>query len=391
MFTRLQKLKTKLISASRISNSIKNDKIIDYLDLLNENGLYINENLNIINKNIQTKKRKRSDDDLDIDLTNKKKSSFDYIVENGYLFEYKIIDKIKELMKNNNELKELKELTETNIHINCINTINIIKENKHTIILGSVLINKYDNTWGKPDLIVKGSWINKYIQEKNNNLNINKWYIIDIKSSTILLINNGDNISTKILYSVYKSQIYIYTQALNNLLKDSLINNDVKFGFIMGSKYKFILNKNKIIKNSFERLAIFDFDFDKKKGIYWDKIIKSSVEWINELRSNWKDYSINPINKDELYPNMKNNYCKNWQNIKKNIAFSNKEISLLWYCNIINRDNVWNKGIKSYTDIKLTPELLGINNKDSKYIILNSMLKLLHEKKNYILDKKNNL
>ena len=392
--TRQQKktLKNNLISATRISNSIKNDKLLDYLDLLDEKGLNVNENLIVGRKRSYSKDYENSREyNFETHPNKKKKTSFDYIVESGYLFEYDIINKIKNMMDSKGELDKLIDIGEKDINLNCSKTIQVIKKNKHSIILGSVLINPNNNTWGKPDLIVKGCWICQYIQEKFFGLDINKWYIIDIKSSTIQLINGGEDISSKLLYSVYKSQIYVYTQALNILLNEYGMTNNVCLGFVLGKKYKYVSNKNQIVKNSFDSMGVIDFEKEMNKGIDWKKMINSSIEWINDLRTNWVNFTLNPINRDELYPNMKNTYNKNWYGIKKNVANVNKELSSLWYCGLTNRDRAWAKGIKSYMDENLTPEILGFDNSDSKYNIINTMLKLLHNKKNnYILEKKNN-
>jgi hypothetical protein len=273
--TRLQikKQKHNLISATRISNSIKNDKIIDYLDILYENGFGVSENLSTCRK--RTRSNDNTIDFAEKSIYKKKKTSFDYIVEAGYLFENDIINKIKYLMNTNGEINKLIDINEKDININCSKTIQTIINNKHSIILGSVLINSSNNTWGKPDLIVKGSWINKYIHDNIIGINVNKWYIIDIKSSTIHLINGGEDISSKLLYSVYKSQIYIYTQALNYLLNEYGQNNQVSMGFILGKKYKYVQNKNQIVKNPFDCVAIINFEKEKIKGILWDNIINS--------------------------------------------------------------------------------------------------------------------
>ena len=167
VFTRGQKKiqSTDLISATKISNSVKNDKLLDYLDILDANGLEVSENLTII------RKRSRSTDyysgyepinTQSVSQPNKKKkTSFDYIVEAGYLFEYDIIDKIKQMMKNNKQSKKLIEINEGDKYLNAMKTIQVIKKNYHSIIIGSVVINSINNTWGKPDLIVKGCWIKK--------------------------------------------------------------------------------------------------------------------------------------------------------------------------------------------------------------------------------------
>ena len=98
-----------------------------------------------------------------------------------------------------------------------------------------------------------------------------------------------------------------------------------------------------------------------------------------------------PIDNDNLYPNMKNHYDKNYKKIKKDVAYENKEITLLWNCGIKNRKIAWDNGIKKYTDDKLTPELLGINNKSNKYDIVDKMLFINKQNNlNYVVSKKNN-
>jgi len=315
------KLKNNLISATKIGNCIKNDRVLDYLDLLNNKNLSLNEELKVI------KKRSNS---FDLELSNKKqKTSFDYIVDSGYYFENEIFKKIEQMMKNNNEFNKLIKIEEKNINLNCSITIQTIKENKHNIILNSVLINNKNNTWGKPDIIAKGIWIEKYIIEKNNNLDLEKWYIIDIKSSTINLINGGEDVSSKLLYNIYKSQIYIYTEALNELMNQYNLINDVSFGFILGKKYKYILNKKNIVKNTFDCLALIDYKKEKLIGNDWSNIIYEAIKWKNNLKSNWETFELNTINNDKLYKNMKNTYDNKWNKIKKNITIINKEITIL--------------------------------------------------------------
>ncbi len=385
MLTRngLKKRKGALVAATRIGNFIKNDMIIDYLDLINENKLTLDANLEL--------KRKRSSSSGDIDFVNKKKkSSLDYIFESGYVFENDIINQIENMMFNNNEKNKIANITEKNIDLNYSQTINTIVENKHSIILGGVLINDKNNTWGKPDIIVKGEWIQKYIANTIEQLCLNKWYIIDIKSSTINLINKGEEMSSKLLYNVYKSQIYIYTQALNESLKKINIDNNVHYGFILGKKYKYIVNKNTITKKPFEYLGIVNFNKDLSNGNCWEKTITDALNWHNDLKNNWTNFKLNPINKDELYPNMKNSYDKNWHSIKKDIAYKNKEITLLWNCGIANRKLAWDNGIKNYSDPKLNSQILGFNG-NAKEIIIDSMLNLLHSDNKFILNKSNNL
>ena len=383
--TKTKCYQNELISATKISNFIKNDKILDYLDLINKKNLTLNSDLELV--------KKRSIESIEsienIESNKKMKTSFDYIMESGYYFEEIIIEEIIKKMKNENQTYKLKKITEKDIHLNCVETIKVIKENKHNIILGSILINSKNNTWGKPDLIVRGDWILKYINDNIININPNKWYIIDIKSSTINLISGGETMSSKLLYDLYKSQIYIYTEALNMLLEEYGIKNDVEYGFVLGKKYKYIQNKNIIYKKSFECLGIINYNQESEKGIIWKNIIINAIEWHNELKLNWESLKLNPINNNALYPNMKNQYDKNYHKLKKDIAIKNKEITLLWNCGIINRNLAWKNGIKRYDDPKLNVEILGLKN-SSKEKIINMMLEIIHTDKKFILDKKNN-
>jgi hypothetical protein len=393
-------LKKKLFSASKLSNFIKNDQVLDYLNKLDENGFMVNSDLNIVKKRKfeESNESIESNKSCEFNKCNQKKkikTSFDYIMSYGNQFENEIIQQIKHKMKLRNQLNKLISVEESNKYLNCDKTIKIISENRHNIILNSMLINPLDGTWGKPDLIVRGDWIQTYIPSIKINSNVisSKWYIIDIKSSTINLIAKGEELSSKLLYSVYKSQIYIYTNALNVLLnKNTKISNNVKCGFILGKRYKYVLNKNIIIKNTFDFVATIDFNKEYSKGIIWNNIISKAVKWHKYLDSNWKKLQIKPINNDVLYPNMKNTLNGNTcvYNIKKNIAQYNKEITLLWNCGLLNRKLAWSRGIKHYDDPKLNSSILGFSN-SNKELIINSMLSILHSNNNFILNKKNNL
>ena len=381
MITRSKIKDNQLFSATRLTNYIKKDCIIDYLDIVSKNNFIISTNLE--------KKRK-----LEEDKENNKcqKTSFDYIVDSGYCFEDNIIKQIREKMLLNQELKYLLKIEEKNIDKKFQLTKNFLIEKKYDIILGSVLINISNQTFGYPDLIVSGYWINKYISDCPNNIpkNRSKYYIIDIKSSTITLKSRGTEISSKLLYDCYKYQIYIYTTALNKLFEEIGIINNVDYGFVLGKKYKFIQNKNTIKLEPFDKLGVINFSSENNFGNNYEQITRDAIEWHKDLNNNWINYSLNPINRDELYPNMKNNYDKNYKKIKKDVAIQNKEITVLWNCGIKQRELAWKNGIKHYDDPKLDCKVLGLEN-TSKEIIVSLMLKMVHSNKLVFLNPKNNL
>ena len=385
MITRsMVNIKLNMFSATRLTNYIKNDCIIDYLDLINSKKLLIDiNNLNII-------KKRKINHELESECK-KKKSSFDYIVENGYIFEENIFEQIKKEMEIKKDLKNFIRIDEKNLNLNYNLTKKILLDKNYDIITGSVLINEENNTFGYPDMIVSGNWIKKYINDYPIEVcnDRSKYYIIDIKSSTITLISKGENVSSKLLYDSYKLQIYVYIKALNKLFRDNNINNDVNIGFILGKKYEYINDKKYIQKQPLERLAVINYNYEKENGFDYDIIINNAINWQIDLNNNWINFNLNPINKDELYPNMKNNYDKNWRNVKKKIAFDNKELTLLWNCGVKQRKNAWDNGIKKFDDPKLNCKILGFK-KSNKEKILSQMINILKENQLYILDKQNN-
>lgn len=363
------KRKHDLISATRISNYIRNDPIIDYLDIVAKNGYQISSSDLTLQKKTKTKTKAKSESE---DNNPPKKSSFDYIVEDGYKFEESIIAKIKSLMSKSKNLHKLITMTkheDINVYYN--ETKNIIESHKYDIILNAILINFLDNTYGYPDLIVTGSWIQQYITDPPKTEQ-HKYYIIDIKSSTIHLINNAQHVSTSTLYAGYKSQIFVYKTAL-----DQIQHCNSNYGFILGKKYKFIQNHNEIeIHNPFSRLGIIDYSYEKSKRNDIKKKVHKAINWTTDLSKNWKTYKLTPPTRIELYPNMKNSYDKTHRKLKKRIATANHEITTLWNCGIAQRNLAFKKKIKTYLNPKLTPSILGLTPESSRYKILDKMLQL---------------
>ncbi len=395
MFTRskMKNSKENLLSATSLVNYIRNDGIIDYFEIVSKNNYIIDTD-----DDFKLKKRKYSEmtspkinysNNLNQKSDSKRKTSFDYIVENGYIFEDMIFNQIKEKMKTNNDLNKLIEIDNQDFNMRFNKTCEILSNKKHDVIMGGLLINKLNNTYGYPDLIVSGKWIKKYIEDSPSVVSEKptQYYIIDVKSSSINLINGGKNVSSGLLFDGYKSQIFVYTQALN-----SILNTEISLGFILGKKYSFTLNKSKvIISNPFGKLGIIDYDYEKANGIDFSKQISDAIQWKTQLKKQWQDMHLSPIDNDNLYPNMKNHYDKNYKKIKKDVAYENKEITLLWNCGIKNRKTAWDNGIKKFTDEKLTPELLGISNKNSRYDIIDKMLFINKQNNlNVILSKNNN-
>lgn len=395
------------VSISALRNIINDDSLIDYLDLLKSKDKEIDrETLQMTNKS-------------DINTNKKRKSSFDYIVKEGLHFEKNTIKEIKRRMKYNGDYKKIVDINDENKNIDknlrYESTKNILLSQKPMVIFGAILYDDKRGIFGYPDIIVNGKFIKKYFSKRDsileeinqgkkkkrklntnesinddsepvvsaineqyvnnvgnyileNNINDNTYFIIDIKSSSLDLISGGKILSGSKNYNYYKFQTYSYNVCLNTLFKENNIENNSNIGFLMGRKYKARINKEDIYFKSFENLAIIKFDEDFSKEC--DLKCKQGRKWIiNDLRFNYINFSLNPINKYELYPNMKNTFDSKYGSIKKAIAEKNKEITLLYYCGVDKRKHCHELGIKRLDDERLNSKILGFENKSYKTII----------------------
>jgi len=363
-----------LLSATRLANYIRNDPIIDYLDIVAKNELAVSEDTLLLEPKNKVSVKKR-------------KTAFDYIVEQGYKFEEKIINKIKNFMAENNledKLITVQKYDDINTHFE--KTREIIEQYKFDVILGGILINKKNMTYGYPDIIISGSWINKFINSPPAKIiQDDMYYIIDIKSSTINLINGGKYVSCSNLIEGYKTQIWVYKEALDQIQKC-----ESNYGFILGKKYKYAQDNKEIhIKNPFYMLGLIDYSHEKDKGNDIKNKVTNAIKWNKELKRNWKKYKLYPIT-NKIRPNMKNSFDKNYKKIKRNIARKNEDLTLLWNCGVLQRSHALKSKITKYSDPKLTPEKLGLAEDSSKYNIVKSMLLTTQSNNLILINKKNN-
>jgi hypothetical protein len=349
------------IYPTSLFNSIRDDNIIDYIK-------YHDITNNIVNK------------------FSLEKLGFNYLMEDGQEFEKNIIECIKQLMINNNEIDLFYKIEYDNLEKNdhILLTNKIILQKKYDIILGAQLYNCDDNTAGYPDLIVSDKWLSKYINEKFdlNQKNIKIYYIIDIKATSITLINNGKNISNKYDYNTYKSQVLIYKNAL-----DKLQNYKTNYGFIMGKKYN---SNDKIYETPFDTLGIIDYNYEKSINKNFYEINKNAINQNKEVKS-LNDERSKRLFKRNALNNMKNKYANKYKKFKQNIADENKELSRIAY--VGNKEklkaNSW--GINKYTDKRLSSLKMGIKGK--KGVFVDKILKFVNNKnsKNLEIPFENNI
>lgn len=380
-------VKKQLFSPSGLMNYIRCDLICDYLDL------YDDDKLKSLNK----------------------VSSFDYIMDSGKEYEKQVIEKIYSM--HDPYTYHILKLEKKDKSVTCLynETINAIQSCRYDVILDSVLMNNDNSTYGYPDLIVSTRWINKYISDKIVNDDPYVYYIIDIKNSSISLINGGLNMSMNKIYECYKYQVYIYKEALNKIQVHKPKNN---YGFILGKNYKYQENGKYVnVLNPFKTLGLIDYNYQPEVNINYEKNISDAINYkrnINKkhvknviMNINKTDSDINRTDSDinnrkcrkgqgpkgisKSLINMKNNYDKNYGGIKKVLAHNSKEITAFYKCGIKQRDIAHKHNIYEYNDKRLTPELLGFMPKNSYYNIIKCMLNGMHSNKLVTVPKKNNV
>ncbi len=82
-----------------------------------------------------------------------------------------------------------------------------------------------------------------------------------------------------------------------------------------------------------------------------------SVEWVR--RSKGQGLSAEPPSQYEMYPNMKNEYNR-FSTVKRELAISQGEITLLLQCGLRARQKAFDAGVTSFYDKRCTSALMGI-------------------------------
>jgi hypothetical protein len=338
-------------TATSIKNYILNDPIIDWLQYYNITNIYSKPS-NIKNKI--------------------NKSLFEnYIIESGNNYENLVLTLIKEnypyvIIGQSYNAQSIKLYNET---------VDSLLEGIPIIIQG-VLHNYNNKTYGCPDIIIKGEYLKKIF---NINCLHNNYYIIDIKYTTIKLNANQEYILNTDYTPVYKAQLFIYTQALNNIL-----NTNIDKAFILPKKISWqkknintiIDNEYNVINKNINNIKLVTINYKLFDAFIKDNV-KNSLLWLNKMKTIGHQWSLLPKPSiKELYPNMKNNRDGYWRNIKQELSEKIKELTSVWHIGIKNRESAFNANVFSYNDERCTTKILNINSQSKIGYIINKILEI---------------
>lgn len=268
-----------------------------------------------------------------------------------------------------------------------IRTIKAIKDGI-PIIYSGLLTDEKTKTYGVPDLIVRTDFlkeicpytkVSKKDQDQRNGF---KYVIVDIKFKTLDILSDGIHLSSGKTFPAYKSQLYIYTRALNNYQK-----NKTHKAYLIGRGFKCGCDKT---MGWNVKMALIDY---KNKDSKYVQITDEAVKWYRDLIVNGKDWDKLSNRMLQMYPNMCNSRDNSWRSYIKDVAEELKDITLLWNCGPKHRLLAREQNIYRYDDPKLKPEVMGIYPNSKIYQPLNNIIKVnkLKNYKNIIMSKKLNL
>lgn len=242
-------------------------------------------------------------------------------------------------------------------------TTDLMKRGIKIIHSGS-LKNDKNNTYGLSDLLIRSDYIPVLFGDEYDSEDlyhpapklggdINYHYrVIDIKFSTLKLASDGIHLLNQGKIPAYKSQIYIYNDALSKVQ-----GYDSKKGYILGRKWKYSSCGDIFSGNScFDKLGLIDF---KDRDFDFVNKTRLAINWYRDLLFMGESWSISPPSRVELYPNM----CVDsgeWNVVKDNLARELSDITMLWQCGPKNRDNAMAHGVESWKDSNCNGKILGL-------------------------------
>lgn len=242
--------------------------------------------------------------------------------------------------------------------------------------------NHTKKTQGVIDILIRSDFLHVLtginpIPEENRltPLKVPYYVVIDIKFSTLPLRADGTHLLNSGNYPAYKSQLYIYTQAIGEITGFTS-----SYAFILGRRYSYIQKGRSFSSlNCLDKLGMINYS-----GVdagFKDQTEKA-VSWVREVRKHHKTWSLSPPSRPELYPNM----CVNsgeYNQEKKEISERLGDITQLWYCGTAQRDYSFSQGIRSWRHPGCSSSSLGVNgirantidkiikvNRDSKEVVL---------------------
>jgi hypothetical protein len=322
----------------------------------------------------------------------KNSSSINFIMEQGNIFEKKVIDELRRLPSlHSSDFVDLKGKARSVCDFEKTRDEMLLR--KTPIILGGVLHDEKEKIFGCPDVLVRTDYLDKIFTNLSSYIDTEKsrrveYAVIDIKFSTLTLMCDGLHILNSGFYPAYKAQVEIYRRIVNKIC-----NTNYKYGFLLGRGIKYTtkgVNVNQYSRDKFFSPGVIDYG---KKDLKFVKKTTEAIKWIKRLRSLKRD-TLETLYTDpktfmkkipRVFPNMC--YTNDFANIqlkKKEINEVVKDITQLWMCSSKHRELALSKTngeVSSWEHPQFSTELINLKGKTKRCV--NSILKVNRDPKNY--------
>lgn len=213
------------------------------------------------------------------------------------------------------------------------------------VILNGVLYNPDNNKLGYYNIIIKNSQLAsifpisyKKLRESKLPYNKDAYTFIQVKYSKLklcakntYLLNSGSQKVYKI-EQVHLHQVFEYYQ--KNMIKSP--------SFIMGRKSTYTTKG--VTYNNYNAYNSFGLIDPSKRDKESLEDINAASEWLMKLRSEGKDWIIDPPQKRSLRPNLKNTQDYPWGTYKQYLSTKNKDLTRLWYLGNSEIYRLWESG-----------------------------------------------
>lgn len=309
----------------------------------------------------------------------------EFIMKKGCDFEERVVAMIKEKIGTQNVL-ELDLRRDVRLPLSVQRTWDAMMAGI-PVIHGGVLHHVPTRTYGITDLLIRSDWLSQIITSPPENVRPTAsalrlrdpdqphsppayhYVVIDIKYSALPFCVNGIYLRNSGSFPAYKSQLYLYEQALAHVQ-----GYTTQTAYLLGRGWHIQESRSRDQHTDpLNRLGCINY-------ATWDSSYVERTEecltWLRECRSpeakHW-NVTTPPLTRPQLYPNMSNSHDYPFHAIKVQLSSNYQDITELWNVGVKHRQRAHDQAIYSWASPRCTTQALGIDTPCTK-TILSAML-----------------
>lgn len=236
------------------------------------------------------------------------------------------------------------------------------------VIYQGVLRDEAHGLVGSPDLLVRTDWVHRLVGGRHDRVPpvLRSWegppsyVVVDVKFMTLPLAADGVHLLNTGWIRAYKGQLWVYTRALHTTLAGlrACSGPPPACAFLMGRGWTH-KQLNARAWTPFSRLGLIDYtgrDADIPGAT------RDAIAWVRAVRREGGTWSIDTVPPSHpcLYPNMGSAlHDEAIRPAKEALAARQRELTLLWRVGPKQRARAHARGVYTYDDPRLTPEVMG--------------------------------